>query len=75
MKARLIIIAGCSICILSACSGDHTSQNSKDTVINTYKVEKDTSKMDTAKINSADKSATGGAGNSSDTAKKRKSEK
>ena len=60
----------CSIGLLSACSGDHPSHTGKDTVINTFHTAKDTSKMDTSKGTSMDKSATGGTGNTKDTAKK-----
>jgi len=64
-----IVIIVCSISALTGCSGNNTSKNQKDTVINTYKTPKDTSKMDTSKVNSADNTATGGAGNTVDTVK------
>jgi len=32
------------LCFFAACSGDHTAQSGNDTVKNTYKVAKDTSK-------------------------------
>ena len=71
MKTKIIIIlTACSICLFTACSGDRTPQDGKDTGVNTYKVKKDTSKMDTSKVTSGDNSATGGAGNTTDTAKK-----
>jgi hypothetical protein len=73
MKNKIItaIIAG-TCCLFYACSGDHVSNNSKDTVINTYKTPRDTSKPDTSKATSSDNSATGGAGNAKDTSKKGK---
>ncbi|MBB3053955.1 hypothetical protein [Mucilaginibacter gotjawali] len=61
--------------LFASCSGNNTSKNSKDTVINTYKIPKDTSKADTSKVNSADNTATGGAGNTVDTVKPGKEKK
>jgi hypothetical protein len=70
MKNLIIIfLISCSICAISGCAGNNTSKNQKDTIINTYKTPKDTSKMDTSKVNSADNTATGGAGNTVDTVK------
>jgi hypothetical protein len=49
------------VCLISACSGDHSSTNGeKNKEKNTYGVAKDTSKVDTSKINSTDYSASGG---------------
>jgi len=71
MKTPLLyFIVCCSFCFLSSCGGDHTSQNGKDTVINTYKTQKDTSKADTSKAVSTDNSASGGV-NAGDTAKQK----
>jgi len=76
MKNRILIVALiCSLGLLGACSGNHPAKNNKDTVINTYKQAKDTSKMDTVKTNSADNTATGGAGNTVDTVKPGKEKK
>jgi hypothetical protein len=76
MKNIILIglLAG-NIAFLGACSGNHPAKNNKDTVINTYKQKKDTSKMDTGKINSADNSGSGGAGNTVDTVKPGKQKK
>jgi hypothetical protein len=76
MKNKIIIAAlACVVSLFVACSGDHTSQNGKDTVNNTYKVAKDTSKMDTGKATSSDNSASGGSDLMKDTSKKGKSAK
>lgn len=76
MKNKILVAAMvCSIGLVASCSGNNTAKNSKDTVINTYKTPKDTSKMDTSKVNSADNTATGGAGNSVDTVKAGKEKK
>jgi len=74
---NIILIAAliCGIGFMSACSGNNSSKNSKDTVVNTYKTPKDTSKMDTSKVSSADNTATGGAGNTVDTVKAGKEKK
>jgi hypothetical protein len=69
MKFKFIIPAlALTAVLLGSCTGDHSSHTGKDTVINTYKT-KDTSKIDTSKVISSDNSATGGAGNTKDTAK------
>jgi ABC-type oligopeptide transport system substrate-binding subunit len=61
MKSKIIIAAlAASISILSACGGDHSSDNGKDTVNNRFGA-KDTSKVDTSKATSADNSASGGS--------------
>ena len=76
MKNLILISAMfCGMGVVASCSGNNTSKNSKDTVINTYKTPKDTSKMDTSKVNSADNTATGGAGNTVDTVKPGKEKK
>jgi len=64
-----IIITGmiCMTGLLAACSGDRTPQKGKDSVENTYKVSKDTSKMDTGKATGADNSGSGGTGLVKDT--------
>jgi len=44
-----------------ACMGDHSSQQGKDTVKNTYQVQVDSAKLDTSVSKSPDNSASGGA--------------
>jgi hypothetical protein len=74
-KVIILIFTG-GICFLAACSGGRTPQSGNDTVKNTYKVAKDTSKTDTGKIaGSSDNSAAGGANLVKDTSKKVKSKK
>ncbi|MDR3697502.1 hypothetical protein [Mucilaginibacter sp.] len=76
MKNIILIAAmACGLGLIASCSGNNTSKNAKDTVINTYKTPKDTSKMETGKVNSADNTATGGAGNTVDTVKPGKERK
>jgi hypothetical protein len=77
MKNRLVILVGvASLGFLAACSGDRTPQSGNDTVKNTYKVKKDTSKTDTSKIaGSSDNSASGGTNLVKDTLKNGKSKK
>ena len=47
--------------VFSACEGDHSTQQGKDTVQNTYQVQADSAKLDTSLTKSPDNSATGGA--------------
>lgn len=58
-----------SFSLLTACSGDRTPQNGKDSVGNRYDVSKDTSKVDTGKIISSDNSGSGGTKITKDTSK------
>jgi hypothetical protein len=75
MKNKIVILILVSgLCFLAACSGDRTPKSGTDTVKNTYKVAKDTSKTDTSKIaGSSDNSASGGANLVKDTSKNGKS--
>jgi hypothetical protein len=77
MKNKIVILILTSgISFLAACSGDRTPQSGNDTVKNTYKVAKDTSKTDTNKTTgSSDNSASGGANLVKDTSKNSKSKK
>ena len=62
MKNKIILIACIgSIGFLAACSGNHASNNGKDTEVNTYNAV-ETSNKDTAAIHSAENSASGGVG-------------
>jgi hypothetical protein len=79
MKNKIILtIALAAVGLFSACSGDQTAKNTKDTVQNTYGAS-DTAngKGDTSKVKSSDASATGGTqalkdtGKMKDTAKKK----
>lgn len=74
-KTIILMLAG-GLCFLAACSGDRTPQSGNDTVKNTYKVAKDTSKTDTNQTTgSSDNSASGGANLVKDTSKNGKSKK
>lgn len=46
--------------IFSGCVGDHSAQNGKDTVKNSYQVSPDSAKIDTGIAKSAENSANGG---------------
>ena len=71
MKSKIIIITLISaVSILSACGGDHTTSQGKDTVANRFGVAKDTAKMDTSKAISNDNSASGGTKAKDTTVKK-----
>jgi hypothetical protein len=70
MKNKIILmVLACSFSLLTACSGDRTPQNGKDSVDNRYGVSKDTSKVDTSKIISSDNSGSGGTKIAKDTSK------
>jgi hypothetical protein len=76
MKNKIILmVLACSFSLLTACSGDRTPQNGKDSVGNRYDVSKDTSKVDTSKIISPDNSASGGTKTEKDTSKQSASKK
>ena len=71
MKNKIILmVLACSFSFLTACSGDRTPQNGKDSVDNHYYVSKDTSKVDTSKIISSDNSGSGGTKIAKDTSKR-----
>jgi hypothetical protein len=74
----LIIIFAISACAFVSCNGDHSTRVVRDTVSNRYgadtaKVEK--SNIDTAKISSPDKSASGGTPIAKDSSKNDTSKK